>query len=1050
MIFVVKGFYDGKIYSTYANGMQAYLLQDGSLLNSTYLTGASPSSLVNGKFYFAKVAVTKAVSSAYPFNLSFKTDNDVVQKTTSSSFLVRPTLIKVYQTGTSSSQHSSADYLVQDANTYLGNYTVELWGSNRIEYIHSNENVAVSANLWTGSKAGNMDSSTSSDLSYNLPTFLSVQGSTDHTSAVTISSFHGVSANFKLYMSGLAGLYFQLGYELSFLNYSFAVRTTGTFQLSPAKMVLSYSEQNVLYEYSESDVRNVPSVVHLDGANNDTANVAGFPGIINVNLTDSSGTTLTGSNCDSCMLVRLFKCQDSSPSAQSAPYDYTVPPCASVAQAYCATYKLGSCSSSTSYLGTLQGTTLVSVSEGKATFSGLVVKYVFGAGYRLRFVFDSSNSLSYGVTSQHSTGVQDMPDPKWQAAGVNNSFFVLPTLSVTQSPGGEGLDVGLLGGDFTLGTPDGVPYGFAFKNQPIIKVLGDGYTFDRNWGRHGHAPLTAIIKSDACGGGGCAGQGLVLTGSSSPVSQTYFSAVAQSLAAGNGPYYATFADETDRNYGVELKWSDSLQFVGFQYLDLRIDGALNETGQVDLKLSFLCGIDTSDPTGYNKFFAVADSSFFDLFGPPDSPFNFKVSNYGSLGFRVEFDPPSISGAKPLSGFILEVDRCSDSSCLPKTQHVHPNFSTPKQLGSDYQLGGGRGEEVLVKYNQSSSTSFALTLNLIPSRQMLAGDMLVLPLPKFTADLRLKSSYTCALAEQSPFLLEVLPQESLLQLTVKEGRELIMYAPLDVVIPDNCNISLEVPYGQQSSKICSGMNYSRSFCLSIFSLGGLRCCDWDATQQTCQANAVVDICLPSAVPDSILQDGFVPTNASQIGTFLYPNVLQGFFVGNSLQTDTCFSNSTTYQSCLSEDTFILPKIEDASPSDLFWSGPLRVGSTTSSSQLNAGCESLTSSSNPCILTVGSDRSFLLVVTNASSNSSSTFGMTMKGIRRQAINAGDVLFLQFPALSTSSQLSISTSRVSVDTDSFEWPSTFNSSDLSLTIVAQNAIPAEKTLIFEVSVR
>eukprot|EP00960_Hanusia_phi_P036908 752594-Hanusia_phi.AAC.6 len=1045
------GFYDGNIYSNYSSGIQAYLLQDGSLLDNSYLKNATPSSHANGKFYFRNVAVTKAISSSYPFNITFKTENDAAQRTTASSFLVRPTLLKVFQTGTTLEEHTSTDYLVQDANTYLGNYTVELWGSSRIEYIHRDENVVVSAILWTGSRAGNMDSSVSSSLSYNLQRFLNVEGSSDHTSVVGVDAFHGVSATFKLHVSSLAGLYFQLGYEMSFLNYSFTVRTSGrTFQLSPSRLLLSYSEQFILYQASELDVRNVPSVVHLDGANNDTANVAGLPSIINVNLTDASGATLSGSNCDSCMLVRLYKCQDSSPSAQSTPYDYTFPPCTSVAQAYCATYQAGVCTSSGQFLGTLQGTTLVSVTEGRAIFSGLTVKYVFGAGYRLRFIFDSLNPSSYSVSSQHSTGVQDFPDPSWQAAGVNNSFFVLPRLSVTQSPGGEGLDAGLLGGDFTLGTPDGVPYGFAFKNQPIVKVLGDGYAFDRNWGTHGHAPLTALIKSDACGGGGCADQGLKLTGSSSPVSQTHSSAVAESLAAGKGPYFATFTGETDQNYGVELKWSDNLQFVGFKYVDLRIDGILNETGQVDLKLAFLCGVDTSNPMMYNQLFAVADSNFFDLFGPPDAPVNFKVSNYGALGFRLEFDPPFISGAQPLSGFIVEVDRCTDSSCLPKTQHVHPNFATPKQLGSDYELGGGRGEEVLVKYNASSSSSFALTLSLTPSRRMVAGDSLVLPLPKFSADLKLKPSYSCSSVDQSPFSLEIFPQESVLQLTVQEGRELIMSAPLDLVIPDYCNISFEVPYGQQSSKMCSGMNYSRSFCLSIFSLGGIRCCDWDTTTQSCRANALVDICVPSTVPESVLQDGFVSTNSSEMYAFLFPSVLQGFFIGNSLQTDNCFSNSTSYQSCESEDSFVLPKIEDESPSDLFWSGTLRVGSTSSSAQLNAACNSLSTSSNPCILTVGFDRSMFVVARNVSSNSSSSMGMTMEGTRSHAISAGDALFIQFPAGATSSQASTSISRVLIGADVFGWPSTFNSSDSSLTIIAQNAVPAQTSLTFEVGLQ
>jgi hypothetical protein len=54
---------------------------------------------------------------------------------------------------------------------------------------------------------------------------------------------------------------------------------------------------------------------------------------------------------------------------------------------------------------------------------------------------------------------------------------------------------------------------------------------------------------------------------------------------------------------------------------------------------------------------------FDIFTAPSPPQNLRVYSYGSLGFRLEFEPGFISRLKPLSGFIVEVDQCDQSGTV---------------------------------------------------------------------------------------------------------------------------------------------------------------------------------------------------------------------------------------------------------------------------------------------------------------------------------------------------------------------------------------------------
>ncbi len=70
-----------------------------------------------------------------------------------------------------------------------------------------------------------------------------------------------------------------------------------------------------------------------------------------------------------------------------------------------------------------------------------------------------------------------------------------------------------MGGDNITGTPDGVGVGMVFRVQPAVVLKGEDYYFDKNWGTHGHLPITAAVLvasctqtncGDACGMADCA------------------------------------------------------------------------------------------------------------------------------------------------------------------------------------------------------------------------------------------------------------------------------------------------------------------------------------------------------------------------------------------------------------------------------------------------------------------------------------------------------------------------------------------------------------------
>ncbi len=37
-----------------------------------------------------------------------------------------------------------------------------------------------------------------------------------------------------------------------------------------------------------------------------------------------------------------------------------------------------------------------------------------------------------------------------------------------------------------------------FRVQPAVVLKGDGYYFDKNWGTHGHTPITAAVLPASC------------------------------------------------------------------------------------------------------------------------------------------------------------------------------------------------------------------------------------------------------------------------------------------------------------------------------------------------------------------------------------------------------------------------------------------------------------------------------------------------------------------------------------------------------------------------
>jgi hypothetical protein len=511
---------------------------------------------------------------------------------------------------------------------------------------------------------------------------------------------------------GVAGRYFKLVFTL--VDYPDVTVETPVFAIAPAAMKLAYGATPTDYAAGT-----FPYVVQLDGADNDSPNVHGLPTAIVVSLLGDASTVLSKASCSGCMIARLVKCDDSTPAGGTtsgeAAADWA-PTCTSsfdagepdqmagVTQARCATpNEAGTICTSYSTesdhfrytisdtLGAAGGTT-ADVVAGVATFSGLQVRFVVGAGYRLRFVFNPIAPEDFDVVSAHAAarGNVFFPDAGAHVTATVSSFFVRPhSLAVLQSPGGDGVDLGGGGGDAAAGTPDGVGRGVVFRVQPIIALKGDGYYFTASWDAHGHVPVTAMIRGDACGGayGDCTARGVVLSGTLTPpaaihttftpvsVDDEPYAVTADGTAGGVSGWSGTpsgadavvaaYAQTTSVAYGgTSYTYVSSTTRVGFVFKDLEVVTADADTSVEAVRLAFFVGVDTlsaaAGDTGSGGAYTLASSGAFDVFLPPEPPTQLRAEPYGARGIRIEWDPPPVTRARPLSGFIVELLECTQA------------------------------------------------------------------------------------------------------------------------------------------------------------------------------------------------------------------------------------------------------------------------------------------------------------------------------------------------------------------------------------------------------
>ena len=506
------------------------------------------------------------------------------------------------------------------------------------------------------------------------------------------------------------------------------------------------------------------------------------------------------------------------------------------------------------------------------------------------------------------------------------SFFVLPHhLHVVQNVGGDGVD------NNQDGVPDGVGIGLPFRRQPAVVIRGNGYLFNQDWSHHGHIPVTAFIHAGSCGGD-CSRSEVRLLG----------------------------------NITSEAVYDSLLGEVGALWRDLLVTAAPGHS-VLDIKLS----LRVAPYSTQLSTMTMTETTPFDAFLAPDPPINLRVHSYGNLGFRFEFDPAHIARAKPLSGFIVEVDQCtvSETSCARISDTSYPTtYSLAKSLGTEYSTGGGHVEEVLLTYtNGAGGSPSCINMTFTPSLTISADDSILLNLGYpgivfriFKADCEIQGP------DASKVILWVDPVLSRIKLTVKAGNSLFRGHSVQLSIPESCSFLL--PGGPD-------WNYTR-----IYGEDGQ----------------------PAHLPAVVLAPILGAAGSAR------------------------FDNCKGAQSCLPTGLkMVLPSIQDASSMDTSWSGSLQYGGTGSTvsghngkpigqssvqgtvasgtlfSDSDEGCRSGQGSINPCVLSIGHD--WTVTVSATYIKDASTGRVTsakLKFARNKVLQKGDKLILPFPTRTLSS--------------------------------------------------
>eukprot|EP00960_Hanusia_phi_P036623 752422-Hanusia_phi.AAC.8 len=890
------------------------------MLATTYLQKSAPVAQSSDLLDFSSLNVYDTVAKSSILSITFVAGSTAINVTTS-TFKCWPYSFSVYQYKDSTKKYLSTSAFTTDQTANLGDYSLALLDANgkSINLVYSIDAFSAQFSLLTGAS---FDSSTPPTLSSNsvlsssdliITNIVSNTVSPDGT--VTLSNS---STAINILVANQVGLYFLL-----LVNVASAYNPTILFGAAPSQTSFSINAGSINISYGLSkEILPIsdPKVVLLDAVgSSDTSSSFGLPLPLYVQFETSDYQILAHANCLNCVQARLVKCSNSVPSQYFFDQE-----CTTFNQAQCATSNQNGtkCSSagysSTSFLETLGGTTVVHLENGTAIFTDLTVQFVAGSGYKLQFTLNAGGRYTQNdvvQSSQTKNGQTFVPSV--------GSFFVRPySLNVVQEVGGDGVDIN---GD---NVPDGVGVDIPFRVQPAVAIAGNGYSFNKNWGQHGWIPISSQIVSSSCGGD-CSQYNMTLYGSSTGAS-TYASEYLMWSS------YSGFIGSPNQN--VHLAYDLRIGNVGLVWQDLTIKTA-NQKGVLNVLLSFACG-----PRANISSISTVSTmlTYFDLFSAPSTPSNLKISDYGQLGFRIEFDPGLISREAPLSGFLVEFDICQqekDVSCstVENSFYAGLGFSTPVSsiLGSGLDLGGGYTQEAYISIDSKSAgnnvTISAVNVTMEIQRTIYPGDNLIFNFASLQSTLLASFDQNCTLQGANAQNFKILSYNattSVIVMSVQDGSYLVWGSIIQFQFPYTCLISgySSPPFGQ-----------------------------------------------------TVLQ---VPV----IG------------VNSQVQFDNCKGNST----CLAAKTGMLPSIQDENSMDLDWNGQLQYGSTgapcatnlTSTSNLkfpsnrlcstadsgsngfpigysfasnaktsgslfidsNAACRSNQAQSNPCALSVGQSWTF----------------------------------------------------------------------------------------------
>ena len=816
------GFYGGGSFTALTASVKANLKKDDTDTGQTYLTGHTQS-LSSGSVTFNNLRVVDTASNTVTYKLNYGVwdgSDQVVPTDDSDAFDVAPYGYTVRQASDSAKGYTTApEYVVgTDQTAELGEYKITLTNSDgsAITDVDSDSGFSATFTLITSTNGDDTLSynvngdNTGRDVSSQL---IVKQGSDEVTDRTVNIDVGGTTMVFVLAVRGMVGQPFEIGVHVDspyttskssdFVLKALVDGSPAHFILSPSSVVVHVGVVDGTPLILSSD--NYPKVLHMDG-DAALAQGMGIPSPLTVQFLDSDGDVIAAGNsfCQNCVAARLVRCDD----AYSGQTSY--PTCSSVSQALCAAHSDGKCGEGDAdWRHTLSGRIVVDMVDGNATFTDLQVSHTWGAGFRIEFYLNPDNFTATTMTSLHQNGWVSVP-PADNDAG-SNSIFVRPyEVVMYRQPGGDGVDND---GD---GNPDGVGVGVVFRFQPWIRIAGKGYSLAQNNDLHGYTPVQVVVYSQKCGATVPTNESfpadcqLQVIGYITPPAEGKARYVMQDSydmktdAEKMAAYVDPTGDESLSATKPQIKWSTGLgNAPGIAYSDLRLS-PVNATRQHrhDVVLEFRIGPNAAD---MEHVFTSVRADPIDMFHAPNAPSNIRATTVGTLGFRVDWDPPVVTRNSPLTGFVVEVQRCSRTETQNATciDQANPSYDArhgfARALGSDLSLGGGLTQEVLFAWGVADEAGvLPVEIYFKAERTLAAGDAVLIELG---ARLHMLDEFASACALEGPDaeLLEVsvATLTSTLQLTVTSGATVYEQKHVNITIPASCNI--HKPYsGPRSS------------------------------------------------------------------------------------------------------------------------------------------------------------------------------------------------------------------------------------------------------------